>query len=309
MKWRRRKAADTGKRNIVAGALLLLCAVCTGCGSSVEPSELSSEQIQTEASGAADAIAVTVVNESGMYIREVIFTVPEDEAYDGYGALGDIDGLDPGTTYEAEIPASGLPFQIEAYDLNWEKLYEGSLQETVEDGSVIVLLPENNGTQMVYEPGTDADTAAEEAKLAYGMAVAADQEETEQREIEAENQDAADTDSATKAAQAMGYDSVANMRFYTHEGYNRDDAQFPMLTGYWYPGGDENSLTYFAMDNRDNMRWYRFDEKEGDVETEVDGIRSKVLDTYTLNSGKKFTMKHDTIVFEGEDVEYRMGTY
>ena len=82
-----------------------------------------------------------------------------------------------------------------------------------------------------------------------------------------------------------------------------------MLTGYWYPDGDENSLTYFAMDNRDNMRWYRFDENDGDVETEVDGMRSKVLDTYTLNSGKKFTMKNDTIVFDGEDVEYRMGTY
>ena len=305
---KRRKRSARGRKLALAGLLLLTGTVCAGCGRT-DTQELSSEQLQTEASEAADAISVTIVNETGLYIREVIFTVPEDEAYEGYGALGEIDGLDPGTEYVAEIPASGLPFQIEAYDLEWEKLYEGGLQETVEDGSVVVLLPENRGTQMVYAPGTDADTAAEEAKLAYGMAVAADQEDMEQQEIAAENQDTADTDSATKAAQAMGYDSVASMRFYTHEGYNRDDAEFPMLTGYWYPDGDENSLTYFAMDNRDNMRWYRFDEREGDVETDVDGIRTKVLDTYTLNSGKKFTMKHDTVVFEGEDVEYQMGTY
>ena len=297
------------KQQIPLGIALLSMVILAGCGGNSSAPELSSEVLSTEAQHETEKIAVTLVNASNLYLREVIFTVPEDENYEGYGALADVDGLDPGDTYVAEIPVSDQEYQIEAYDVDWEEVYGGACRGTVEDGSVIVLLPEENGTQMIYAPGTDPETAREEASTAYGLTYAAEQEETEQQEEALANEELAEADQAQEAAKAMGYESVANMRFFTHEGYNRDDAEFPMLTGYWYPDGDENSLTYFAMDNRDNLRWYRFDENDGDVETEVDGIRSKVLDTYTLNSGKKFTMKHDTIVFDGDDVEYRMGTY
>ena len=92
------------KQQIPLGIVLFSMVILTGCGGSNHTPELSSEVLSTEAQHETEKIAVTLVNASNLYLREVIFTVPEDETYEGYGALADVDGLDPGDEYVAEVP-------------------------------------------------------------------------------------------------------------------------------------------------------------------------------------------------------------
>lgn len=297
------------KKQILFLGAFLGMVLLAGCGQKAASETVVSDAASGAVQDATEQISVTLVNASNVYIKEVIFSVPEDESYEGYAALGEIDGLEPEDTYTASIPVSDQNFQIEAYDDAWDPLYDGTLQGTVDDGSIVVLLPEDNDTQMIYEPGTDVEEARAEASLAYGAKVAATQEYVEQQEDALANQTDAQNDQLQQAAKELGYESVENMRFMTHEGFNRDDAEFWEIVGYWYPDGDANSPTYFAVDNRDNLRWFRFDEKKGDVETGVDTVKTKVLKTYTLYSEKKFTISGDVIRFEDDDTEYCRGTY
>ena len=66
------------KQQIPLGIVLFSMVILTGCGGNNQTPELSSEVLSTEAQHETEKIAVTLVNASNLYLREVIFTVPQD---------------------------------------------------------------------------------------------------------------------------------------------------------------------------------------------------------------------------------------
>ena len=112
---------------------------------------------------------------------------------------------------------------------------------------------------------------------------------------------------ANEAVKSLGYDSLENMRTNKHRNLTADadqreeQAAFCDLYGYWYPNGDRNSLTYFAITDEEFM-WYQFDPEQGDVELGKMRILASsggvYKCTFTLGDGNKFTVECTSLFHE-----------
>lgn len=294
------------KKKWIAGVIGLLClSLIVGCGSSHQDAQSeSSGAEQADGASSDTTIALTIVNASGGYVKEVVFEVPDDENYEVASALSEVDGLDLWEEMEVDIPYSEYEYHIEAYDSEWEPMYQNAFLGTLQDKDTIFLLPEYDENNMIYAVGTDVDQVKESLMEADASA------EMNPSETWTDEKPETSLDEAVqKAVEALGYESLDDMRFATHEGFELNRGEFRDLTGYWYPDGDKNSESYLAVDERDNMRWYQFVPESGDEEVSVDGITMKVLNTYTLHDGRKFTVKNDVLKFEDEETEYYKGNY
>lgn len=193
---------------------------------------------------------------------------------------------------------------------------------------------EYTNTQLVYGGETGVETAKALALQAYEEELfarrsaqaeeervqesdeAAEEEEkiTKKAEEEEGAEEEEEVEEAEKAGvEALGYESLEQMRRYNHTVYDIEKAYFVKLTGYWYPEKDRNSRTYLVVDEQDVMRWFTFQEGKGDVETAFQRVSSAKGNHYRLSDGRSFTMKEsmreNTLQFDGEETVYYWDGY
>ena len=223
-------------------------------------------------------------------------------------------------------------FSIMTDDARFEDIYNEELLECLQDGDILVLTPEYTNTQVVYGGETGVETAkalalqayeeelftrrsaqAEEERVQESDEAAAEEEEKITKKAE-EEEGAEEVEEAEKAGvEALGYESLEQMRRYNHTVYDIEKAYFVKLTGYWYPEKDRNSRTYLVVDEQDVMRWFTFQEGKGDVETAFQRVSSAKGNHYRLSDGRSFTMKEsmreNTLQFDGEETVYYWDGY
>ena len=160
---------------------------------------------------------------------------------------------------------------------------------------------------------TRRSAQAEEERVQESDEAAAEEEEKITKKAE-EEEGAEEVEEAEKAGvEALGYESLEQMRRYNHTVYDIEKAYFVKLTGYWYPEKDRNSRTYLVVDEQDVMRWFTFQEGKGDVETAFQRVSSAKGNHYRLSDGRSFTMKEsmreNTLQFDGEETVYYWDGY
>lgn len=329
-----------GKVLLVCMALLLL----TGCRANEET------QVERFVLTAENSVEITLVNASGYPAEE--FRVWCSGRQGGFDPLYDLDrNLEPDEIITLRIPKD----DDNIYSFNaWADEEEaGSLiclargsDEYIPEGGIIVLVPGDyyNDLQIIFEAGTDVETAKETALSQYQAAYDAEQEAAEEEETQEETLEETQeetTDPRQKkideAVKLLGYDSLADMRTkenpdiifrdFDDEWEMQENDAYYQLYGYWYPNGDRNSLTYLAITDGEFM-WYQFDPEQGDVQmgklrlAAASGGRN--LCTFTLGDGNKFTvertsvfqdMSQGTLTFEdctkeySDNVEYYYSKY
>ena len=318
----------TGLGFLAAGLLLF----SSGCGArkDAEPEPLEPEHI----------VSVTVVNASNAAVTAILIDWSDTlgaELYDVLETAG-IEELEPDDVITVAVPELDEPREITVWNPEYEDIYNEELLECLQDGDILVLTPEYTNTQVVYGGETGVETAKALALQAYEeelfarrsaqaeeervqesdeAAAEAKSEETEkaEEEEEAEEVEEAEKEEETVEAgvEALGYESLEQMRRYNHTVYDIEKAYFVKLTGYWYPEKDRNSRTYLVVDEQDVMRWFTFQEGKGDVETAFQRVSSAKGNHYSLSDGRSFTMKEsmqeNTLQFDGEETVYYWDGY
>ncbi len=114
-------------------------------------------------------------------------------------------------------------------------------------------------------------------------------------------EDTLTSEEAEEAVRKLGFHSLTEMRVQEHPDLtvSIDYTVYPeeepnreiyALYGYWYPDGDQNSLTYFSVSDM-GVQWYSFDPEKGDVQTDNQRITGRVLQRYKLSDGRSFTVE------------------
>lgn len=295
-------------------AVLLLFS--SGCGASkeAEPEPLEPEHI----------VSVTVVNASNAAVTAILIDWSDTlgaELYDVLETAG-IEELEPDDVITVAVPELDEPREITVWNPEYEDIYNEELLECLQDGDILVLTPEYTNTQVVYGGETGVETAKalalqayEEELFARRSAQAEEERVQESDEAAEEEAEGAEEEEETVEAgvEALGYESLEQMRRYNHTVYDIEKAYFVKLTGYWYPEKDRNSRTYLVVDEQDVMRWFTFQEGKGDVETAFQRVSSAKGNHYSLSDGRSFTMKEsmqeNTLQFDGEETVYYWDGY
>ena len=319
-------------RSIRLGALLLfLCAVLlvlAGCVREVEKSPADLFDYDTEMTD-ENSMEITIVNASGYPAREFdVWWDGRQEEFDLLHSLGR--NLEPDEVITLRIPRSeSSTYAFSAWADDGDD-YHGCLvsggYQYIPEGGVIVLTPDDDyyDIQIIFEAGTDVETAKETVLSQYQAAREAELEaEEEKARKEAEGLTPEELDEAVKA---LGYDSLADMRTeenssilfhdYDNEDKRQDHEGYYDLYGYWYPNGDRNSQEYFAITDK-RLRRYKFDPEQGDVMTDsvqiVNNSRESTICTFYLENGDIFTVErknsyenlsYGKLTFDGGNTEY-----
>lgn len=322
---RHARSFRTGLAFLAAGLLLF----SSGCGASkeAEPESLEPEHI----------VSVTVVNASDTAVTAILIDWSDTlgaELYDVLETAG-IEELKPDDVTTVAVPELDEPREITVWNPEYEDIYNEELLECLQDGDILVLTPEYTNTKVVYGGETGVETAkalalqayeeelfarrsaqAEEERVQESDEAAAEEEEeiTKKAEEEEGAEEEEEVEEAEKAGvEALGYESLEQMRRYNHTVYDIEKAYFVKLTGYWYPEKDRNSRTYLVVDEQDVMRWFTFQEGKGDVETAFQRVSSAKGNHYRLSDGRSFTMKEsmreNTLQFDGEETVYYWDGY
>lgn len=320
----------SGKKKLVRGALTLLLAVSfflpAGCGTETEVTRVDLNQAELSVD---DCLSMTLINASGRAIGsvEAEWDADGEETREFHLSL-----LQNGSTLEPDdvvhflLPENTGSFFF--FITTWETAEDGLIDsyllygDELRDGGILVLPPDDEyDVQVLFEPGTDPETAKQATLEAYQAAWNAEHLPQERAALSAEE--------AQEAAQRLGYASLEDMRTRQHPDLSEDYSSYTSydieregyhdfyeLSGYWYPDGDRNSLHYFSVSSN-TLHWYEFDPEEGDVETGCWNIVGRVMKSYRLDDGRKLTMSGSgltefvtgvdtlgTLQFDGDDTEY-----
>ena len=306
------------KRVEKIGRILLLPILCltlvllAGCNQ--KPATTDTIEVSPSDLAGEDCLGVTLVNASGVPVGSVIFEWYDERDQDyRMNALADGDILEPDGVRQILLPEYAVSYDCMPCDTE-DGLNIGFYfldRDDMEDGCVLVLPPaddsySNYGIQLIFAPGTEAEKAKESVLADY-------QEAADDGQEAQEPEDGLSPEQIEAAVSQLGYDSLADMRMQEHadltvtidyrlypeEEPNRDIYE---LYGYWYPDGDQNSLTYFSISDM-GVQWYSFDPEKGDVLTDSQRITSRVLKKYSLSDGRSFTASGSTLgFFAGFDV-------
>lgn len=205
-----------------------------------------------------DCLGVTLVNASEVPVGSVIFEWydEKDQEY-RMNALSNGDILEPDSVRQILLPESAVSYDCMPCDtedgLNIGFYFLDRID--MEDGCILVIPPPESDydIQIIFAPGTEVETAKESVLAA--ILTAGDEK----------SEDTLTTDEVEAAVRQLGFDSLAEMRMQEHpdltvsidysvypeEESNREIYE---LYGYWYPDGDQNSLTYFSVSNM-GVQW------------------------------------------------------
>lgn len=283
--------------------LLFLCTVLlllAGCGASEETQEEEPFELTAE-----NSVEITVVNASGHSVYSFDFRGDgQDREFELINELGR--DLEPDEIITIRIPKSenNLYYTFASTDDVGVLVYDIVAPRYIPEGGIFVLPPDNEyDCQIIFEAGTDVETAKETTLAQYQEAYDADHEVVE----EEEKTPSLSQEEIDEAVKLLGYDSLADMRTkrnpnITAGEYEREwQAAYYELYGYWYPNGDRNSLTYIAITDEEFM-WYQFDPEQGDVQlgklrlAACSGGRYQSI--FTLADGNKFTVERTSVFHE-----------
>ena len=286
------------------GRMLLLPTLCltivllAGCGQ--KSAEMNTIEVLHSDLAEDDCLSVTLVNASEVPVGSVIFEWYDnnDQEY-RMNALSDDDILEPDSVRQILLPESAVSYECMPCD--------------TEDGCILVIPPSDSDydTRIIFAPGTEIETAKESVLAAIS---AAGDEKPE---------DTLTSEEAEEAVRKLGFDSLTEMRMQEHPDLtvSIDYTVYPeeepnreiyALYGYWYPDGDQNSLTYFSVSDM-GVQWYSFNPEKGDVQTDNQRITGRVLQRYKLSDGRSFTVEGSALevldtgwlTFDDDDTKYK----
>lgn len=280
------------------GRMLLLPTLCltivllAGCGQ--KSVEMNTIEVLHSDLAEDDCLSVTLVNASEVPVGSVIFEWYDknDQEY-RMNALSDDDILEPDSVRQILLPESAVSYECMPCDtedgLNIGFYFLDRMD--LEDGCILVIPPSDSDydTRIIFAPGTEIETAKESVLAAISAA------------DDGKPEDTLTSEEAEEAVRKLGFDSLTEMRMQEHPDLtvSIDYTVYPeeepnreiyALYGYWYPDGDQNSLTYFSVSDM-GVQWYSFDPEKGDVQTDNQRITGRVLQRYKLSDGRSFTVE------------------
>ena len=280
------------------GRMLLLPTLCltivllAGCGQ--KSVEMNTIEVLRSDLAEDDWLSVTLVNASEVPVGSVIFEWYDknDQEY-RMNALSDDDILEPDSVRQILLPESAVSYECMPCDtedgLNIGFYFLDRMD--LEDGCILVIPPSDSDydTRIIFAPGTEIETAKESVLAAISAAG------------DGKPEDTLTSEEAEEAVRKLGFDSLTEMRMQEHPDLtvSIDYTVYPeeepnreiyALYGYWYPDGDQNSLTYFSVSDM-GVQWYSFDPEKGDVQTDNQRITGRVLQRYKLSDGRSFTVE------------------